>query len=397
VCLNPSKIADLGFVACRNCWQCRETKVDDWVGRNIAESKTARAAHVVTLTYGKELTTGDVDHIRAAVLTYSDVQKFLKLLRHEYPVRYFVVGEYGTIKGRAHWHIIMYWQDKVPEHKLRKNFMFEHWPHGWSYWDKCSPEAIRYACKYLLKDPADEEKESWGPMPSKKPPLGHDYFKTLALRYVDMGLTPQDLFYSWPEVKRVNKAVRARTRSQFEEKARPIKFRMHGKTADNFLSYFYEQYVNRYDDEPPRSELLWEHLNKKLRAFLDGEDIEPLPGVAGQSESDRAKALAAYLGEKATTRFQVRHRGVKPLRPPPGGRTIQFCELANCFYCDDAGASRLYYSSNSEGDAVWHEKIRPRVEIIDLSEVPFIKNEYQAVPGYKPFHGEKLRYFGEAE
>ena len=369
MCLSPSKIADVGFVACRNCWQCLETKVDDWVGRNIAESKTAKAAHVVTLTYGQDNKTGDIDHIRAAVLTYSDVQKMLKWMHHEYPVRYFVVGEYGSLKGRAHWHIILYWQDKVPEHKLRENFMQKHWPHGWSYWDHMSPESIRYACKYLLKDPADENKQGWGPMPSKKPPLGHEYFKILADRYVEQRLSPQDLFYSFPDVKRVSTAVRARTRSQFDEMARPIRFRMHGKTAENFLSYFYATYVARYGDDPPHTDLMWEWQDKKLKEYLNERVDGP--------------------------RFEVRRYGVKPIAPPPGGSTMQFCEKANCYFCDDAGMTRLWYSIDSEGEPVWHEKISPKAEPKSQSEsdseLVFLKNEYQSVKGYRPYIGEQIR------
>lgn len=367
MCRSPSKISDGGFVACRNCWQCRETKVDDWVGRNIAESKTAIAAHVVTLTYGQDKTTGDTDHLRAAVLTYSDVQKYLKKLRADgYPVRYFVVGEYGSLKGRAHWHIILYWQKDVPEHKLREDFMQEHWEHGWSYWDKCSPGAVRYACKYLLKDPADDQKQGWGPMPSKKPPLGHEYFKSLAMQYVDQGISPHDLFYKFPGVRRVNTSVRARTKSQFEEKARDIRFRMHGKTAENFLEYFYDQYIKRYGDNPPKSELVWAYLDKRLNQYLD---------------------------KRAEPRFEVRRYGVKPLAPPPGGRTVQFSEQANCYYCDDL-EQRLWYSTNSEGEAVWHEKISP---VEKPEDVIFLKNEFQTVPGYKPYRGEKLRSFGPPE
>ena len=199
MCVDPGKISDVGFVACRKCWQCIETKIDDWVGRCVAESVTATAAHVVTLTYGHDMETGDRDNIRAAVLTYSDVQKYLKRLRFDgFPVRYFITGEYGSKKGCAHWHIILYWQDKVPEHVLRENFKQKHWPHGWSYWDKSTPEAVRYACKYLLKDPSDDEMQSWGPMVSKYPPLGDAYFHKLAGMYVDQGLSPQNLYYSFP-------------------------------------------------------------------------------------------------------------------------------------------------------------------------------------------------------
>ncbi|MBB4952252.1 hypothetical protein H4S14_000294 [Agrobacterium vitis] len=333
MCINPVKISDIGVVACRVCWQCRETKVDDWVGRNIAESKTATASHVVTLTYGQDMTTGDTDHIRASVLTYSDVQKYLKYLRSDgFPVRYFVVGEYGSMKGRAHWHIILYWQDSVPDHVLRENFIEKHWPHGWSYWDKSTPEAVRYACKYLLKDAADEEKQGWGPMVSKKPPLGHEYFKRLAHEYLEAGLSPQTLFYTFTDVSRVPRSLRAKTHKQFRGAAKPVQFRMTHKTAENFLEYFVGIWRERHDDDPPRSEIIW--------AYIHG-------------------TLQDYWAEIAAPRYERQAKGPVPLAPPFEGAIVQFCEKANCYFTDTAG-SRLWFSSDCEGDAWWHVKIKPK-------------------------------------
>jgi hypothetical protein len=334
MCINPQKISDVGFVGCRECWQCRETKIDDWVGRNIAESMTAKRAHVVTLTYGEDDTTGDIDHLRAAVLTYSDVQKYFKYLRADgYPCRYFAVGEYGSLKGRAHWHVIVYWEATVPQHKTRENFKQKHWPHGWSYWDKCSPEAIRYACKYLLKDPADSEKQGWGPMPSKKPPLGHEYFRRLADQYVEQQLAPQTLFYSFPDVRRVPHGFRGKTNKQFREAARPVRFHMTGKTAENFLSYFIERWREVYGDEPPRSDAIWAY---------------------------QAKRLDEYLASQEAPRFHSSAKGAVPIAPPFEGARVQFCEVANCYFTDTAG-KRLFFSTDSDGDAGWHVKISPRL------------------------------------
>ena len=332
MCLNPSKIADVGFVACRECWQCRERKIDDWVGRNIAEGQTAKAAHVVTLTYGEDRSAGGIDHIRAAVLTYSDVQKYLKYLRVDgYPVRYFVVGEYGSKKGRAHWHIILYWQGAVPEHTLRENFMQKHWPHGFSYWDKVSAEAIRYACKYVQKDFGDDTRQGFGPMPSKKPPLGDAYFRDLAKRYIDAGLAPQSLFYSFADVRRPPRGLTASTAKQFHEKAVPIQFHMSGKTAENFLTYFVEGWRDRYDDEPPASEVVWEYLNKRLEAYIDRISLP---------------------------RFDRRGFVPVPSAPPAGGTPPQFDERVNAFFSVVDG-QRLWWSHDTEGDLQWHEKVRP--------------------------------------
>lgn len=332
MCLNPVKISDVGFVACRECWQCRETKVDDWVGRCIAESKTATGAHAITLTYGRDMSTGDVDNIRAAVLTYSDVQKYLKYLRADgFPVRYFVVGEYGSLKGRAHWHIIMYWQGEIPDHVLEKNFMQKHWTHGWSYWRECHVHSVRYACKYLLKDIEDPDAQSWGPLMSKKPPLGHEYFCWLADEHVRQGISPKNLFYTFPDVKRIPAHARAKGAKSLREKARPVQFRMSGKTAENFLSYFIERWREVYGDDPPKSDLIWAFLGKRLDEYQ------------------------AMIEEP---RFERRGRGAVPVAPPFEGARVQFCDQANCYFTYQ-GETRLWYSFDTEGDAVWHERIRP--------------------------------------
>ena len=125
MCLNPILLPNGQEVACHQCWQCVRRRIDDWQGRCIAESLTSRAAHVVTLTYGRDRRYGAADHLQAAVLTYSDVQRFLKHLRgygdraaKKHPVRYFCCGEYGHMKGRAHWHCLLFWQGEVPDIEL---------------------------------------------------------------------------------------------------------------------------------------------------------------------------------------------------------------------------------------------------------------------------------------
>ena len=333
MCLNPTKVPDYGYVACRKCWQCLERKIDDWVGRNIAESKTAKAAHVVTLTYGVDRQTGGIDHLRAAVLTYSDVQKMLKHLRVDgYPVRYFVTGEYGSKKGRAHWHIILYWQAAVPPiEKIRRNIHWKWWPHGWSYFDKMSPEAIRYACKYLVKVAGDEDGQIFGPMPSKKPPLGDAYFRDLAERYIEAGLSPQSLFYQFPEVRRTHRGVVAKTAREHREAAKPIAFLMTGKTAENFCKYFVEGWRERYLDEPPASEVIWRFLDKGLQAYVESITLP---------------------------RFERRGFVPVPDKPPYGGTGPFPDPVLNTYYSDVDGV-RLYYSYDMEGDLGWHEKIRP--------------------------------------
>lgn len=252
MCISPVTLPDGKTVACHECWQCREQAIDDWVGRNIAESRTAKWSRAVTLTYGRSKLRGEVLHERAIVLTYSDVQKWIKLLRfHGFPVRYFVTGEFGSLNGRAHWHVMLYGSGDMPEHQLDADyFQGGHWEHGWSFWTNPSHEAIRYNCKYILKDQGDDQKQGHLAM-SKKPPLGALYFERLARQYVDQGLAPQDLFYTFPEV------LRYKADGSVEKR----RFRLKARSAELFLDAYLASWRDKRPGKPrPVSPLLdaWE-------------------------------------------------------------------------------------------------------------------------------------------
>jgi len=254
------------LVACHDCWQCRENRINDWVGRNIAESKTARSSHAVTLTYGRGLN-GDADHPRAVVLTYSDVQKFFKLLRrHGFPVRYFVTGEFGSFKGRAHWHVMLYWQGDVPPHEIDTRFMEKHWPHGFSFWTKPTHAAIRYNCKYILKDVGEMERQGHLAM-SKEPPLGAVYFDGLAKLHAEQGLAPQTLEYTFPEV---DKFLKDGTREI-------VRFRLRDRSADLFLLAFLRHWETLHPGvAPPSSKVLDEFLDPGAWAQVLGSANGPI-------------------------------------------------------------------------------------------------------------------------
>lgn len=253
MCIAPLTLPDGTEVACHECWQCRERRINDWVGRNIAESKTSRWARAVTLTYGRSRA-GDADHERAVVLTYSDVQKWFKLLRrHGYPVRYFVTGEFGSTKGRAHWHVMLYGSGDMPEHALDDSlFIGAHWDHGYSFWTQPGPHAVRYNCKYIQKDMGDAERQGHLAM-SKKPPLGAAYFARVAEQYVRQGLAPQDLSYRFPEVRR-------RKPDGSEE---VVDFMLTERSAELFLEQFIRRWEATYPGRPlPPSDLVEEFMDR---------------------------------------------------------------------------------------------------------------------------------------
>lgn len=288
------------------------------MGRAIAETKHSRASSFITLTYGRD-DRNVSDHMRARVLTYSDVQKYLKLLRwHKYPMRYIAVGEYGSLKGRCHWHVIIFWKERVPEHPVGRRFQCPFWPHGYSEWDEAGPGAVRYVCKYIQKDYRDIHQQS-SMMMSKRPLIGARYFEELAGRYVEQGLSPQDPYYDFPEVT--------------DRQGKKIRFKMAGATLKLFLQSFLDQWRARYTRLHPWSPLLNDYEDSLLP---ERTVIEPRRHV-GRVPKPEGNDLMAFMDP----------------------RRIFFDEKLNVFYYQfDYGQSPWYWTRNANGELEWQNDLR---------------------------------------
>lgn len=294
----------------------------------------------MTLTYGRDPRYDAADHVRAAVLTYRDVQKFLKRLRKEgLSVRYFIVGEYGSMKGRTHWHALLFWQGAVPIVPLGENVEFRHWPHGHTFWDRLNPETIAYVCKYVAKEVAEEGRLYHVGL-SRRPPLGDAYFRLLAANYVAQRLAPQDWVYQFAGV---------------EKKGRQRKFVMRGKTRENFIRYFRDGWWEAYGDHPPNSEILEKFEDKQAE-------------LGSQDEAKRV--LAAEKAGLLNLRDSVRaepstHRPARPrvdqLRSWMDPARLMFSETLNVWlYVFDGEQRPWYWAMDDEGEWGWRSKIGAR-------------------------------------
>lgn len=273
---------------------------------------------MVTLTYGRDKH-GNEDHFRAAWLTYSDVQKYFKLLRRDgYKFRYLICGEYGSVKGRAHWHALMFWENRVPPHELstmgsEKRFENKYWPHGFQHWEKPNVTSIRYVCKYIQKDIGKEERQGHLSM-SKKPPLGNAYFRWLAEEYVRHGLAPQHLKYTFPDVR--------------GKDGKPVEYYMGGTTAHNFIEHYKAAWQRHSGGHHPNSALIEEHDDRLARdSWLTmsdrwGKHVDPPYGGNGP-----------YLGPC----------------PDDDGRQRMYSD-------DERG--RLWYRPNEEGEYGWLREVK---------------------------------------
>ncbi|TNE66277.1 MAG: hypothetical protein EP336_10395 [Rhodobacteraceae bacterium] len=253
--MEPTAIYDddgvLQKVACRKCWQCRANRVNDLVGRCIAEDQYSTKTLAVTLTYADT----EENAAHAATLVYSDFQKFMKRLRfHGYDVRYVVAGEYGSKKARAHWHAILFFRGKHPEVEINQRVSWSYWPHGMSYFQEPDYYGFHYILKYVLKDATLTINVGHLGM-SKKPPIGHDFFQDRARRYVEQGLAPQSFLYSFDHV--------------FDKKGKRRKFFIQGKTRENFLTTFEHEWRSQYDRDPPFSDILDDYWDAIAREEIE--------------------------------------------------------------------------------------------------------------------------------
>ena len=277
MCIAPTKLDDGTEVGCRECWQCRKRRVNDYVGRCIAESKFSKKTYAVTLTYGDDKLK-DHEKVHAVTLVYKDVQDFLKRLRKNYKVRYICTGEYGSAKGRSHWHIILFFKDSWPEVTANKRVDWKYWTHGFSYFQEPDWKGFEYCLKYVLKDQTSRQSDSHLAM-SKKPPLGHEFFQQLAKQYVEQALAPQTYFYKFGDVR--------------DYKNREKGFMMQGKTRENFMETFVNEWEDKYSHEP-LSELVTDYYDDITEIeYTDEEMYERLhykpvkyvePWIEGQGD-----------------------------------------------------------------------------------------------------------------
>ena len=198
-CVSPVELRDqrdkegnFQKVRCMQCYGCKRYRQVNWSINSFGEQEALTSAWFITLTY-RAGETGE------NWLQYSDVQKMFKRLRKAgFPLRYLVAGEYGGMKGRPHWHVIIWWQGEVPEMgeplpnqankrgaDLRREWSF--WPYGHvTVSDEVDINAIRYISKYITK----QEGRAGKFVMSKSPAIGQEFLDNHAARHAAQGSVP---------------------------------------------------------------------------------------------------------------------------------------------------------------------------------------------------------------
>lgn len=226
-------------------------------------------------------------------------------------MRFFSVGEYGTLKGRAHFHVLLFWNTPAPYRKLEENIHCKYWPHGFSYWKECTPVSIRYAMKYIAKDFEDKAAIRAHGM-SRKPMLGSAYLWQLAGKYVAAGISPQKPFYKFADV--------------LDKHGKPLHFYMPPLVRDHFCSAFISQ---------------WRAVH--------GSRWWP-PSEMVDSVHENAVSAEPVLYHKPY------RKGESPWMLPPPGMVQRFDEKLNSFYAE-GGGERLFWSFDDRGNRTWAKNL----------------------------------------
>lgn len=85
---------------CKKCVNCLNSKRKEMVRRLMVEKKSHKNTYFVTLTYNEKNVPFELDR--------RHFKLFYKCLWHYFPFRYYVVGEYGGLTNRPHFHVIIF-------------------------------------------------------------------------------------------------------------------------------------------------------------------------------------------------------------------------------------------------------------------------------------------------
>ena len=135
-------------VPCGKCIECLKLRVNSWFVRLMNEQKHSDSSLFLTLTIDDENLEYSEDW--QPQLCYRDVQLFIKKLRKQNAkhtknkIKYFAVGEYGSLTARPHYHLIIF---NVHDRKDIEKC----WTLGNIHIGKMEPASTYYTLKYALK------------------------------------------------------------------------------------------------------------------------------------------------------------------------------------------------------------------------------------------------------
>lgn len=158
--------AKLTPVGCGYCMECRLHKSRQWANRLVMEGMTydnMDSCFFVTLTYESP----PISETGAYTLDKLDVKRFMNSLRKHYNrqdiscIRFFEVGEYGSLRKRPHYHLILFniplddltyfFSNKFGDSLYRSSILEHYWGLGHAVVGEFSWTTGAYVARYNVK------------------------------------------------------------------------------------------------------------------------------------------------------------------------------------------------------------------------------------------------------
>jgi hypothetical protein len=147
-CLTPYiKEGENMAFPCGKCPVCVRRRVSAWSFRLNKELERSDGGYFVTFTYNTKHV--PITERGLMSLDKTDMQKYFKRLRKMHqgiPIKYVVVGEYGSDRARPHYHAIIF---NAKEDDIIKAWMLNGKSLGNVYFGEVNSNSVGYVMKYI--------------------------------------------------------------------------------------------------------------------------------------------------------------------------------------------------------------------------------------------------------
>jgi len=196
------------YVPCGRCRPCQYRRLMDLEGRGRMEAAVSDWSVLATLTYrNDDGLPYRVDGAEQVVdkKHFQDAFKRLRRVgdRRGFSARYFVAAESGGLRGRVHFHSLIFGDGERPNWPSHGRRFWDDvfWPHGHIHaaWTD-DPKSIRYVLKYSQKDRFSVSRPDAFFSFSNRPILGAAGIAALGSRCAELQVLPRNGRYVLPGV-----------------------------------------------------------------------------------------------------------------------------------------------------------------------------------------------------
>lgn len=187
-------------VPCGKCWACRQNKANEISAKCLMELAECEWSAFLTLTYDDKRTPDKMAIKKVKIAHFQNFIRQVKKSKGTENVKYVASGEYGSRRGRAHFHCILMGSGKPPDmpppYEEKQNM--KTWPYGFVFREHVHHKNVEYVAKYItakdhpkrIQEGNSEYRHEWVNY-SKYPPLGINYVLKLADQYAAAKLHPR--------------------------------------------------------------------------------------------------------------------------------------------------------------------------------------------------------------